>query len=277
MRLGLIVALPAVVATNVALAAEAATSTPGGLSWAALAPVYAAVIAGSVALVALFVQRSDKAKADKEAAQADQRQRQRELALKIVESIAKENESIAKERDENGKPTVMARRNPGTMARRFAIGLLKIERVGVQEDESTDNETRTVFTEARGSSVRGETFFIPIYSRVSLGRDKNNDIYLYDQILKIDGGDDNNRLLSRHQCGFVATQDDVSLEDYYSANGTLVFSPDGEETLQVVKQSGGAEESRVVRIKSSRRRLKDNDLILAGPFLLRFIKLEPTW
>jgi len=254
-------------------AIEAATSTSDGLTWAALVPVYAAVVAGAIALVTLFLQRSDKAKADKEAAQADQRQRRRELALKIVESIAKENESVSEERDENGKSTARAQRRQGTMARRFAIGLLKIERVGVQEDASSDNEPRTLFTEWKGSSVKGETFFIPIYTRVSLGRDENNDIHLYDQTLD----HDNNRVLSRHQCGFVATQDDVSLEDYYSTNGTLVFSPDGEETLRMVKESGGAEEKRVIRIKSSQRRLKDGDLILVGPFLLRFIKLEPTW
>jgi hypothetical protein len=254
------------------LVIEAAASTSAGLNWATLAPVYAAVVAGVFAAGVYLLQRWDKAKADKEAAEADQRQRRRELALKIVESIAKENESISEERDENGKSTARAQRRQGTMARRFAIGLLKIERVGVQIAANSDNKTRT-FTESKENSVKGKAFFIPIYTRVSLGRDENNDIHLYDQTLD----HDNNRVLSRHQCGFVATQDDVSLEDYYSTNGTLVFSPDGKETLRMVKESGGAEEKRVVRIKNSQRRLKDGDLILVGPFLLRFIKLEPTW
>src|SRR5271165_2198722 len=123
MRLRLIVAVLALAADNVAFAAETTTSTSVGLSLTALVPVYAAVVGALGGLAIFFVQRRDKAKADKEAAQIDQRQRQRELALKIVENITKEEESVGEEKDEYNRR--------GTMARRFAIGLLKIESVGI--------------------------------------------------------------------------------------------------------------------------------------------------
>ncbi len=76
-------------------------------------------------------------------------------------------------------------------ARRFAVGVAKIT------------------VDALGND-KGKILFIPINSRVTIGRDSSNDICL--------GGD----TLSRFHCGLVSEGERVFLEDYCSTNGTRV-------------------------------------------------------
>jgi pSer/pThr/pTyr-binding forkhead associated (FHA) protein len=167
--------------------------------------------------------------AQEKTAESERKQRQQELALKIVDTVAKDRSA----------------------ARRFAIGLVKVEKVGDTEEENRSNE-------------RGRVYFLPINSRVTVGRDPDND---NDIPLREDKLGDRNRELSRFQCGFVADEHTVVVEDFASANDTLISDPSGSETRKI----GGAQ----VKFKVvQRQQLKDRDLIWVGPFVLRFVKLQ---
>jgi pSer/pThr/pTyr-binding forkhead associated (FHA) protein len=152
-----------------------------------------------------------------------------------------------------------------TAARRFAVGLIKVTGIAEGDEESG-------FELNDRSTERGKTHFMPINSRVSLGRDQNNDIYLYDATLK-SGDDDRNRELSRFQCGFVTDLADVVVEDYLSANGTFVEDLTGSVRLKL-EEDGSKKELKFVRMRE--RMLADGDHILVGPFVLRFVKLKPN-
>jgi pSer/pThr/pTyr-binding forkhead associated (FHA) protein len=54
--------------------------------------------------------------------------------------------------------------------------------------------------------------FVPMNSRVTIGRGDDNDIVLQD------GGS----TVSRFHCGFIADQHNVWIDDYKSLNGTIV-------------------------------------------------------
>jgi len=215
----------------VAQAADAppAPATSNAPIWGAVGVLGAALVTGIVALVVQFKQLSAKDRADQQTASAEWRQRQRELALKIVETIATDPRA----------------------ARRFAVGLVKVEHVSYMPEGMPGNQ-------------RGETKFIPVNSRVTVGRDKANDIYLSEELLT----EDQNRELSRYHCGFVANQENVVLEDYNSTNGTFVASPSGTEILEV-----NGIETRFSPIISPQI-LADRDLIWVGPFLLRYVQLK---
>jgi len=215
----------------VAQAADAppAPATSNAPMWGAVGVLGAALLTGIAALVVQFMQLSAKARAEQQTAIAEWRQRQRELALKIVETIAA---------------------NRGE-ARRFAVGLVKVEHVSYLQEGNSSNQ-------------RGETRFIPVNSRITVGRDAENDIHLSEELLTAD----QNRELSRYHCGFVANQENVVLEDYNSTNGTLVASPSGTEILEV-----NGIETRFSAI-SSPQILADRDLIWVGPFVLRFVQLK---
>jgi hypothetical protein len=207
------------------------------------APIWAAVITALVTALGFFYNQWMARKAERRKAEQEQAIRQRELALKVMEEIAKEP----------------------TAARRFAVGLVKVIGIAKGDEESG-------FELNDRSAERGKTHFIPINSRVSLGRDQNNDIYLYDAALK-SGDGDRNRELSRFQCGFVTELADVVVEDYLSANGTLVEDPNGSVRLELEEGESKKE------LKFSRKRertLADGDHILVGPFVLRFVKLKPN-
>lgn len=77
--------------------------------------------------------------------------------------------------------------------RRFAVAVIKI-------------------TEPAEHGERGVVYFIPMNSRVTVGRSEDNDIVL---------ADDNNSL-SRWHCGFSSDQKRVWIDDYHSLNGTVV-------------------------------------------------------
>jgi len=194
--------------------------------------VWAAVITGAVTMIGLILQLGYNARetrrAEKVKVKEEQRQRQRELALKIADLVGKDQ----------------------TAARRFAIGLIKVEKVG--DDEQT-----------KKSTIRGKVYFIPVNSRFSVGRDSENDIHLIDPALP----ELLNRELSRYQCGFVADEQHVVVEDFNSKNGTFVSDTNGDETVNL-------EEGPVKFAKVRQRTLADRDCIWIGPFVLRFIKLQ---
>lgn len=86
----------------------------------------------------------------------------------------------------------------------------------ISEMVSTEPETARRFAIAvmkiiDGPIDVGMVFFVPVNSRITVGRDPENDIALTD--------DDT---LSRFQCGFVSEEDEVCVEDYVSTNGTFV-------------------------------------------------------
>jgi hypothetical protein len=107
--------------------------------------------------------------------------------------------------------------------RRFAVGLVKI-------------------MEAVEKEELGKVYFIPMNARVTVGRSGDNDIVLNDP----------NKWLSRWQCGFIADQHSVWIDDFLSKNGTTV----GSTTI------------------STSYLLKSGDEIRLGPFLLRFQKIR---
>jgi hypothetical protein len=225
LSIGILVAF----APSVNAATESAASNPS-------APIWAAVVTGTASMIGLIVSLIYNGrmarKLQSTTAVAEQKQRQRELALKIVDTIAADR----------------------TAARRFAIGLVKIERVDYTEEHH------------KQSDERGKVYFLPVNSRVTVGRDSENDIILHDPNLKI-GDQDHNRELSRFHCGFVADQYSVVVEDFASANGTLVSDPDGNKSTNI----GGSE----VKFAAVRRRqLTDGDRIWVAPFVLRFVKLQ---
>ncbi len=124
--------------------------------------------------------------------------------------------------------------------------------------------TQIAQIKSQNSLLAGETRFIPVNSRITVGRDAENDIHLFEELLTID----QNRELSRYHCGFVANQGNVVLEDYNSVNGTFVASPSGTEILEV-----NGIETRFAPIISAQK-LADRDLIWVGPFVLRFVQLR---
>jgi hypothetical protein len=195
--------------------------------------LWAAVITGAVTMIGLILQLGYNARearrVEKTTAEEEQKQRKRELALKIADLAGKDRAA----------------------ARRFAIGLVKIEKVGDTPDQ---NEK---------SSVRGKVYFIPMNSRFSLGRDEQNDIHLHDSSLP----NDLNQVLSRYHCGFVADQHNVVVEDFHSRNGTWVNDLSGNESIVLEGMS-------VKFAKVRRRTLADGDRIWVSPFVLRFVKLQ---
>jgi hypothetical protein len=84
-------------------------------------------------------------------------------------------------------------------ARRFAVGVAK------------------VVTDPRDSDVRGTTLFVPINSRVTIGRDPSNDIVLP------------HITVSRFHCGLVSEGQKVFVENYGSHNGLHI----GDRTVEI--------------------------------------------
>jgi hypothetical protein len=183
-------------------------------------------------IVSLFYNGYMARRLQKTTAETERNQRQRELALKIVDTIATDESA----------------------ARRFAVGLVKIEKVGYTEEQH------------KQSNERGKVYFIPVNSRITVGRDPANDITLHDPNLKTND-QDHNLELSRFQCGFVADQYNVVVEDFASANGTLVSDPNGNESINI---NGNLLKFTNVR----RQQLTDGDLVWVAPFVLRFVKLQ---
>ena len=107
--------------------------------------------------------------------------------------------------------------------RRFAIGVVKV----VKPEKHPET---------------GKVFFIPMNSRVTVGREDDNDIVLQDT----------QNYASRWHCGFIADQTNVWLEDYIAKNPTLL---------------GGVEINQP-------HLLQDGDIISIGPFELRFKKIK---
>jgi|SRR5579871_444877 len=133
---------------------------------------------------------------------AENLKRQSELALKISDLVS------ASDRD--------ARRSA---MRRFAVAIVRV-------------------VEPAGSKEAGMVYFIPMNSRITVGRSDDNDI-----VLSADA-----RALSRWHCGFIADQHSVWIDDYKSLNETLV--------------NGTA--------ISGSRLLNSDDVIEGGPFKLHF-------
>jgi hypothetical protein len=208
----------------IARAADSPAKDPSAALWAA-------VIAGLLSMAGLIFQlwynAREARRVEKATAAAEHDQRQRELALKIADLVGKDRAA----------------------ARRFAIGLVKVEKVGD-------------YAQTEKSDVRGKIYFIPVNSRFSVGRDPENDIHLAEPNLG-----DLNLELSRYQCGFVADQQNVVVEDFNSANGTFVNDPSGDKSVDL-------QEGSVKFAKVRRRTLADRDCIWIGPFVLRFIKLQ---
>jgi hypothetical protein len=109
--------------------------------------------------------------------------------------------------------------NTKTVAKRFAVGLVKIL------NGPLDGEI-------------GAVCFIPINSRVTVGREPDNDLVLAAANV------------SRLQCGFYCEGRDIFVEDYRSANGTFV------NDKQIA--NGGS------------RRLKDGDKIAVADYEMTF-------
>lgn len=105
--------------------------------------------------------------------------RQSELALKISELVSSKDETIRK-----------------AAMRRFAVAIFKIS--------APDSAPK--------HKEEGVVHFIPMNSRVTVGRDEDNDITLEVQ----------DRSLSRWHCGFISDRDAVWIDDYRSLNGTHV-------------------------------------------------------
>jgi FHA domain-containing protein len=218
------------------------------------APILAALISAPIAASAVIFQVIYNARATRRAEQnkADEEQklRRHELALKIIEAI--------KNDPEHG-PT------------RFAIGLVKVEAVGNWQWSKESND-KALFDLIK-TDERGKVYFIPINTRISVGRHPTNDIRLVDPNLS----HEDNLVMSRHQSGFVSDEDNVFVEDFHSANGTFVLDPQGTITLELEGDVSELElKSRVMKFTQvpKARRLFDNDIIWIGPFLLRYVKLE---
>ena len=104
-------------------------------------------------------------------------------------------------------------------SRRFAVAVLKVTKS--PEDEQ-----------------KGLVMFIPHNSRITIGRDEDNDVVL------------SGTYVSRFHCGIVADGNDAYLEDYCSTNGvTLRGSP--------VRRGATA-------------RLADEDVLAIGDYQMRF-------
>lgn len=128
--------------------------------------------------------------------------RQNELALTISELVSSTDLEVRK-----------------AAMRRFAVGIVKI-------------------IEPKTHPERGKVYFIPMNSRVTVGRSDDNDI-----IIKEERG-----WLSRWHCGFISDQHNVWIDDYKSHNGTRVNGVDIVESTM----------------------LKSGDDIEIGPYKLHF-------
>ena len=108
--------------------------------------------------------------------------------------------------------------------------------VGHLKDDPPNHVARPVQHSERGMG-KGQICFIPINSRVTLGRNDDNDITF---------PDDN---ISRYHCGFVSEGGDVYIEDYRSLNGTMLNN---------------------VKLETGSCKLKPGDNILVDRFVLEF-------
>jgi hypothetical protein len=106
------------------------------------------------------------------AARSEIRKRQSDLSVEVSKLLIQDDTAVG-------------------AARRFAIGVAK-----VLDDPHGDK--------------KGLVCFIPINSRVTIGRDTSNDVVL------------DATLVSRFHCGFFSESQEVYLEDYRSTNGTTV-------------------------------------------------------
>jgi pSer/pThr/pTyr-binding forkhead associated (FHA) protein len=109
-------------------------------------------------------------------AKYERHRRQSELALQIANLISSKDAEISR-----------------AAMRRFAIGIIRI-------------------TGPDDHSECGKVYFIPMNSRVTVGRSSDNDIVL----------DDGEQTISRWHCGFISTQTEVWVDDFHSLNGTFV-------------------------------------------------------
>jgi hypothetical protein len=185
-------------------AAQAPSSTPSGLDPKILAALIAFVGVVVSAVVSLILAWFTA----RAAVRSEHAKRQSELALKISDMV-----SAA---DETSRRSAM---------RRFAVGLVKV-------------------IEPENHEEVGMVHFIPMNSRVTVGRSKDNDIVLADS----------EDTLSRWHCGFISDQQRVWLDDYNSKNTTKV---------------GGQE-------ISESRELKSGDEITIGPYKLHFRTIHPN-
>jgi hypothetical protein len=181
------------------------SSTSSGLSDPKIVAAIIALIGVIVSAVVSLILAWFAAHA---AVKSEHAKRQSELALKISDMV-----SAA---DKTSRRSAM---------RRFAVGIVKI--VGPKEHEEY-----------------GNVHFIPMNSRVTVGRSADNDIVLMDKDVS----------LSRWHCGFISDQQRVWLDDYKSLNGTKVGGQ---------KISGSQE-------------LKSGDEITLGPFKLHFQTIHPN-
>jgi hypothetical protein len=199
----------AVMAVTTVASLGAAAQTSGSTSSELSDPkIVAAIIAFIGVVVSAIVSLILAWFAAHAAVRSEHAKRQSELALKISDMV-----SAA---DETSRRSAM---------RRFAVGLVKI--VGPEKHEEY-----------------GNVHFIPMNSRVTVGRSGDNDIVLTDKDVS----------LSRWHCGFISDQHRVWLDDYKSSNGTKVGGQ---------KISGSQE-------------LKSGDEITLGPFKLHYQAIHPN-
>jgi hypothetical protein len=107
---------------------------------------------------------------------SDYSKRQIELALKISELVS--------DPDPDRRKAAM---------RRFSVAVVKT-------------------VEPKDHGEWGRVHFVPMNSRITIGRKDDNDIVL----------DDDKGTLSRHHCGLLSDQRNVWIDDYSSLNGTKV-------------------------------------------------------
>jgi hypothetical protein len=136
------------------------------------------------------------------AARGEYDRRQSELALQISEIVSSEEPQVRQ-----------------AAMRRFAVAVLRVKRPS-------------------GHAAAGSVFFVPMNSRITIGRDDSNDVVLKDD----------KNYLSRWHCGLMANSHDVWIDDYESTNGTAV--------------------NRNPVFRS--RHLQDNDVIHIGPYEIVF-------
>ena len=131
-----------------------------------------AVISAGVAVLGLFFTWDQAQRSALRTAQHDFATRQAELAVTVSKMISENKDA----------------------ARRFAIGIIKFAPADANREQA------------------GIVHYIPLNSRVTLGRDPKNDLILPDP----------DRYVSRFHFGLVSELEDVYIEDYLSRNGTWV-------------------------------------------------------
>jgi hypothetical protein len=177
-----------------------ASSAPGSTSiWPAVIAVCGVIFSAIFSAIISYVLAKITAT---NTVKAENLKRQSELALKISDLVSAS--------DQDARRSAM---------RRFAVAIVRV-------------------IEPEGRKEHGMVYFIPMNSRVTVGRSDDNDI-----VLSADA-----RALSRWHCGFIADQHSVWIDDYKSLNGTLV--------------NGTA--------ISGSRLLNNDDVIEVGPFKLHF-------